>query len=717
MNREDTPPTRGALRQVLSLPGRVWAGIAILVVLTAAVYLPAIGGGELLDDDSLLTQNPIVKSPSGLYQFWCTDKPSDYWPLTNTTFWIEWRLWGEHLTGYHVTNLALHIVESLLIWFLLKKLAVPGAFWGALLFAVHPVNVESVAWISSRKNLVAMLFLLLSLWWYLNAEVRFSAERSGQAKGNDEKGAGIWARATAFSIEEFAGVWYWLSLAAFVLAMLGKGSVAVMPALLLCILWWKRPLEWSDARRMLPFFAVGVGLAGVNVWFQTHDTEKIIRNVDFVDRVLGAGGAVWFYLYKAIWPFDLAFIYPSWHIDARNWVWWIPLCGAALATAALFIAAKPWRTIRNPLCPFWFAWAFFCVALFPVLGLCDVGFMKYTLVADRYLHIALLAIVALAAAAIGTACARLPMNLRWAAIAPAVVVAVVFSFFSWRQSGLYIDRFTLFQAAKEENPDCWMIHHTLGMWELKRNRPQESIEYFVKALDLHPQEDIDRAQIHENYGIALFELGQTREGIKELESAFAAGRRMPWVIQKLRDAYREAREIDKLLDFDSQLTSLFPSNSMFHYNYGLTLAQAGRLPEAIEQYQRAIKLDPTNAEAFNNLGAAYYYRRDIPRAVRCYQQALQCKPDYAEAHYNLGGLFYLYRADAIQDAIAHLEAAVSLKPDYVNAHFMLAKCYQVTRQNEKAVAEGRRALEVARSKKQNRTAAEIQKWLESMKGE
>ena len=276
---------------------QTWWGIGAIVVLTAAVYLPAIRGGALLDDDLLLTQNPIIHSPSGLYQFWFTAKPSDYWPVTNSSFWIEWQLWGEHLTGYHLTNLALHVAESLLIWLLLRELGVPGAFWGALLFAVHPANVESVAWIASRKNLVAMLFLLLSLWCYLKAEIRFFRWGGSCTATLELPGMRGWqynchpnvarhpnlatlGRATAFSADEFAGAWYWLSFAAFVLAALGKGSAVVLPALLLCILWWRRPLESRDLRRMLPFFAAGVLLAVVNVIFQTHDTEKIVRNVD-----------------------------------------------------------------------------------------------------------------------------------------------------------------------------------------------------------------------------------------------------------------------------------------------------------------------------------------------------------------------------------------------------------------------------------------------------
>jgi protein O-mannosyl-transferase len=714
-NGDDAQPLPAMLRQIMPSCGSTWAGVALLVVTTAVVYLPAISGGELLDDDLLLTKSKIVKASDGLLQIWFTAKAPDYWPLTNSTFWIEWRLWGNDLTGYHITNLVLHILESLLIWGLLQKLGVPGAFWGATLFAVHPVNVESVAWIASRKNVVALLFFLLSVWWYLKAEEQSSAAGGSLTRKTLAKTASLWDRATDFSVDEFSGVWYWLSLAAFVLAMFGKGSVAVMPALLLCIVWWKRPLEWRDARRMLPFLAAGAALAWLNLWFQTHDTEKVIRNVDFAQRVLGAAGAIWFYLYKAVWPFNLALIYPEWKINAGSWLWWMPLCGLGLATAALFLAAKPWRAARNSVCPFWFAWLFFAAALFPVIGLCDVGFMKYALVADRYLHIALLAIVALAAAGIGTVRAKSARNTRWLVLVSAAAVVTVLAVVSWRQSALYIDRFTLFQAAKEKNPDCWMIHQTLGTWELNHNRPEESIPYFRKALELCPAESPDRGRIHAHYGRALFKLGRKQEGIEQWESALAAGCATPEITDALGKKYREARDIDKLMSYYSRLTELYPDNSAFHDNFGMTLAQVGRLPEAIKQYRRAIELDPQNAEALNNLGVACYCRGDISQAVDCYQRALLCKPDYAEAHYNLAGVFY--RTDAIPDAITHLEAAVRVRPDHGSAFFLLAKCYRLAHEDGKAVAAGEKALELARSTKQDRVAAEIEKWLKSSGGE
>ncbi len=222
---------------------RVLAGVALIVLAAFLAYFPALSGGFIWDDNTLLTDNQIIRASDGLWRFWFTAKVTDYWPMTNTTFWIEWRLWGMNSTGYHVTNLTLHIVEALLIWIILRKLSIPGAFLAAMIFAVHPVNVESVAWIAQRKNLMAMLFFLLSILFYLRqffSSCSDNAQRSRHTPCAD----------TAHGVSGLLiGRWYWLSLAAFVLAMLSKGSVAVLPVLLLGMVWWQRPLTSRDLVR------------------------------------------------------------------------------------------------------------------------------------------------------------------------------------------------------------------------------------------------------------------------------------------------------------------------------------------------------------------------------------------------------------------------------------------------------------------------------------
>jgi|SRR5579871_905896 len=347
---------------------RTLAVSIIFAVVATAVYWRAFHAGFVWDDDTILTENALIKAHDGLYWIWCSTLPLDYWPLTNSSFWIEWRLWGMDAAGYHVTNVALHTSSAIIFWALLRRLKVPGAFLAALLFLVHPVNVESVAWITQRKNTLSMVLFLLSMLWYLRFDERPSAR------------------------------WYGLSLGAFILAMLSKGSVAPLPFLLLLAIWWRHDrVTTDDVKRLVPFLAVAVALTLVNIWFQSHRGHEIVRHVSPVERVLGAAAVVWFYLYKALVPIHLVFVYPQWRISAADVRWWLPLAAAVGVTIGLWSQRRRgWG--RASL----FAWLFFGIALAPVAGLTDVYFMKYSLVADHYQYNAMLAVVALVAAGIAT---------------------------------------------------------------------------------------------------------------------------------------------------------------------------------------------------------------------------------------------------------------------------------------------------------------------------
>ncbi|MGA2062560.1 MAG: hypothetical protein ABSG67_18925, partial [Thermoguttaceae bacterium] len=326
-----------------SLPIKMPAGAAIIALAVFFAYIPSINGGFLLDDELYVTNTKVINATDGVYRIWCTTEPVDYWPMSNTTLWIEWRLWGMKSAGYHLTNLILHIVEALLIWIVLRKLSIPGAFLTAMIFALHPVNVQSVAWIAQRKNLMSMLFFLLSILWYLKF-VKLAPRPTFAPCPVVDKPSAIHHPLLSFSSfilhPSSFHFWYWLSLAAFILAMLSKGSAAVLPVILLGIICWLRPWNekasvigpHSTTRRKLThitlFFAVAVVLTGVNVWFQTHGMAVAYRAISFTDRLLGAGGVVWFYLYKALFPLNLVFVYPQWHIEAGNPLWWLPLAAA-----------------------------------------------------------------------------------------------------------------------------------------------------------------------------------------------------------------------------------------------------------------------------------------------------------------------------------------------------------------------------------------------------
>ena len=679
------------------------AGVAIIAVLVFVAYLPALNGGFILDDDVLLTKNPSIKAPDGLFQFWCTTEPYDYWPATNTALWIEWRLWAMNSTGYHVTNLILHVIESLLIWIIMRKLSIPGAFLAAVIFALHPVNVESAAWIAQRKNMMSLLFFLLSILWYLKVHITTASLGMAPARSH----GGPWERVMENAARSHGGPWervtgpwplapsprplfYWLSLAAFVLAMLSKGSAAILPILLLAIVWWLRPrgtvpifadhasmvpgksgqspsISRWDIVRTVPFFAVAAALTAVNLWFQSHGEEVIVRNADFTERVLGAGAVVWFYLYKAILPFDLAFIYPQWRIEAGNPLWWLPLVGALAVTAALWRYRKRWSR------PLLFAWGFFCVALAPVMGFTDVGFMKYSLVADHYQHIAIIGVIALAAASWSVWRRRAREGKYLAATVVALVVAGSLAFLTYRQSEIYRDNITLYTATLEKNPNCWMAHNNLGNILIQAGRPRDAIEHCQRALELN----FNYAKAHYNLGTALKAIGQYQQSVEHFEQAL-----------KLDPDYAEV-----------------------HYNYGNILIHGGQPLEAIEHYQHALRTKPNFTEAHNNLGVALADIRRFSEAIEHYNQALILDPGYAEAHNNLGSA--LDHAGRLPEAIEQYEQAIRLKPDYDTAYSNLVLAYAKTGRSADAIAAAQKAIELARSKGRTAAAEEIENWLKS----
>ncbi|MGA2799630.1 MAG: tetratricopeptide repeat protein, partial [Thermoguttaceae bacterium] len=632
-----------------ALPVKMSAGAAIIAVLVFLAYFPSINGGFLLDDDLLVTNTKVINAPDGMYRIWCTTEPVDYWPMSNTTLWIEWRLWGMKSTGYHLTNLILHIVEALLIWIILRNLSIPGAFLAAMIFALHPVNVQSAAWIAQRKNLTSMLFFLLSILWYVKffelARRPTFGRRPLEAKQNT-------AHCPPSTAHLF--LWYWWSLAAFILAMLGKGSVAVLPVILLGIVWWlspldkkasvieplstitgkkpssERPIPFFSLTRLapahlIPFFAVAVALTGVNVWFQIHGAEVAYRSVSFTDRLLGAGGVVWFYLYKALLPLNLVFIYPQWHIESGNPLWWLPLAAALAFTAVLWRYRKGWSR------PLLFAWGFFCVALAPVLGLKDVGFMEHSLVADHYEHIAIIGVIALASAGFSAWHRNVWKKTHWTTAVAFMTVAAL-TFLTWRQCGIYRDAIALYKSILDKNPASWMAQNNLGIALDKAGQAEEAIKYYREALRLKP----NYPEAHYNLGFTMVKLGHLPEAIEQYEQALA-----------LKSDYPRA-----------------------HNNMGIVLHKMGRLSEAIEQFQQALRLEPNNAEAHNNLGIKLFQTGRPEEAIEHYQLAVQLQSDYDKAYYNLGNA--LKAVGRYQEAIENYRQALRLKADYIEAHINLA---------------------------------------------
>jgi hypothetical protein len=426
-----------------------WAGAAVLALAAALVYLPAMRGGFIWDDDSLVTENPAVKTINGLFSIWFGNWQVDYIPLTMSSFWVEWHLWGPHAAGYHIVNVLLHAANAVLLWRVLKCLGVPGSWLAALLFAVHPVCAASVAWIAERKNTLSMFFYLLSLGWFL----RFDDAVHSPVKTRN------------------TGRLPWCSLAAFALALLAKSSVAVLPAVLLLFIWWRRGrVTREDLRRCIPFFVLAVVMALAAMGIQSRAVRGgvgVIHDSLWV-RLIGGSWAVWFYLGKIALPTGLTMIYPRWEIDPRAAISYLP---AVLYAGLLFVF---WRWRKSWGRPCLFAFGYFTVALAPALGVVDMAFFSSSRVADHFQYLAIPGILALIAS--------LARRKRLVASARAAGVVVgVLAFLTCQHNKALADSRALWEDNLEKNPNSWKVCMNLHDALLREGKTEEAVKYKEKA--------------------------------------------------------------------------------------------------------------------------------------------------------------------------------------------------------------------------------------------
>jgi tetratricopeptide (TPR) repeat protein len=655
---------------------REWWLAALLAIVAGIAYLPMLHNGFVWDDDTFLTKNPLIKAPDGLFRFWFSTQPSDYWPVTSSTLWVEWRLWGMHAVGYHATNLLLHITEGLMLWSILRRLRVPGAYLAALLFVVHPVNVESVAWIAQRKNLMAMLFYLLSIHCFLRT--RWSDPTPGRLL---DSVAGPAPRSRVAPPGDL--VMYGLSLLAFILALLSKGSVAPLPVVFLGIIAWRRQATSRDILKLAPFFLVAVVLIGVNVWFQTHGWTGVIRHANGLQRLLGAGAVVWFYLSKALLPVGLVFVYPQWVVSAGNPLWWLPLLAAIGLTALLWTRLRSLSPVtpsaaRNPPAAadqipryarndriakgeIWrgafFAWLYFGAMLLPVMGFTDVYFMRYSLVADHYQHLAIIGVLALAAAAWAQWAGEPRLKLALAAGAVAALAVL-----TWRQCGMYRDTATLYRVTLEKNPDCWMVYNNQGLLETAAGQPEKARQDFDRALQLNPH--FYEASV--SVGNSDLAQGRPQEALAHYAQALRDNPDYPEGYYSLGRALQSVGQTAEAIPAYERALRLRPDYPDAENNLGIALADSGRISDAVIHYQKAMQLDPAYPEAPYNLGNALHQGGREDEAIQEYEAALRLRPDYPDAERNLG--VALERAGRPAEAAAHFENAFRLHPDNFEAH-------------------------------------------------
>ena len=539
---------------------------ALLVCATLAAYIPALHGGPVWDDDAHLTATAL-QSLHGLWRIWFDlGATQQYYPLLHSAFWVEHRLWGDAVPGYHLTNVLQHAAAAWLVVLILRRLSIPGAWLAGFIFALHPVSVEAVAWISEQKSTLSAVFYLASALAYLHFD-----------------------RTRRRSL-------YFLALGLFVLALLSKTVTATLPAALLVVFWWQRGrIEWwRDVLPLLPWFVVGASAGLLTAWVERNliGAQGADFALTFTERCLLAGRVVWFDLLHAIWPVNLIFIYPRWTVSAA--VWWQYLFPAAVPA----LAAGLWRISRRrrgPLAGF----LFFVGTLFPVLGFFNVYPFVYSYVADHFQYLANLGIIVPLASGLALA-ARRNATVKMAEVALVVLLGVL----TWWQSGTFRDSTTLYQETLARNPDCWLAHNNLGhdLLEVPGQLPA-AIDHFEAALRLQP----NYPQAWNNLGIALMELpGRLPEAIGDFQTALRIQPKYPEAYNNLGIALSRVpgRLPDAIADFEAALR-LQPEYPEAHNNLGIALSRIpGGLPEAIRHFEAALRIRPGDVQTQRNLAAA-----------------------------------------------------------------------------------------------------------------
>jgi tetratricopeptide (TPR) repeat protein len=603
----------------------------LLSLVLLAVYFPALQGAMLWDDAGHVTR-PELQSVSGLLRIWFElGATQQYYPLLHSAFWLQHRLWGDATLGYHVVNVLAHAAAACLFAAVLRRLAVRGATLAACIFALHPVGVESVAWIAEQKNTLSTVFYLAAALAWL----RFEADR----------------RPTRYLV---ASAW-------FVAALLTKTVTATLPAALLVLAWWRRGrLSWSDdVRPLLPWLGVGVAAGLGTAWLETHQIGA--QGSDFalgpVERVLLAGRVVWFYVGKLLWPADLAFFYPRWTIDAgAAWQWLFPLA----VLVALALAAWWSRRDRGPLA----ALLLFGGTLFPVLGFVNVYPFVFSYVADHFQYLACLGLIALLAAGATHAATRCRLP-AWCGPTGAAGLLLLLAGLGWRQSGNYRDVFTLYRATLERSPDSWVAHLNLGAALDEAGQPTEALPHLQRALELKR----DHPETLNSLGNVLNRLGRPADARPLLERAVQLQPRFASAHNTLGVSRMAVGDADGGLAAFRRAVELDARFATARTNLGWALANRGRPAEALVHLEQARRLQPDHADAVLKTGLVLAMSGRMADALPHFRRAVDLQPDNPEAHLMLGTtLLELSRPD---EALRPFEAALALAPTHRGARLGL----------------------------------------------
>ncbi len=616
---------------------RNWLFPLFLLLATFVAYRPAWHAGFVWNDETCVTQNPDMLSFQGLERIWF-NAGKQYYPLTYSTFWLQYRLWGLNAAPYHLFNIFLQAVVATVLWFVLRRLRIPGAWLAAAIFALHPVNVESVAWITERKNTLSGVFYLCSIL----AALRFWLPEETAVPGSHPP--------ERFKDWKF----YWLAFGLFVLALFSKTTTIPLPAVVLLLVWWKRgKVLPRDVYPLLPFVVAGVGVGYVTHWAENRlaltggaDDGYSVLKISIFARLLIASRDIWFYLAKLVWPHPLIFIYPRWNV-APSFPGLLSLLAIAALAIVLWVKRNTWGR------PLFVTLAYFVGLLFLTLGFFNVFFFNYSFVTDHFQYLACMGPIAAAAAAITLVFDRFVRRTSSPAVEenpsgnmvkvaePALCRPEYFIFvlcllgllgaLTWMQCRVYTDNETLWWVTLARNPNAFLGYDNLGVIFMGRGQVDEAIDEYRKALAL-----FESPVVYHNLGNALLQKGMLDEALTNFQRAL-----------QIQPAYIKGNA-----------------------DLGNYYIRIGRPDTAIQYYQKSLRLKPDDASDYYGLGNAYMQERQLDLAIGYWQKAVDIQTNLPLAHNNLGNAFM--SKGQIRDAIQHWQAALAGNPELIGAQVSLA---------------------------------------------
>lgn len=633
----------------------------MLIAATLATHSPAMRAGYIWDDNTALHDNPMIAAANGLYRFWFTTEPADYWPLSATTLWLEWRIWGDNPTPYHVTNIVIHALAAVALWRVLLRLHMGSlaAFLGGLLFAVHPVTVASTAWIAERKNVLSMLLYLLAILAYLRFE------------------------------DEGRRRWYILALLAGAGALLAKTSVVALPVILLLLAWWRHHVvSQRTIIRTLPFFLMSLVLGLITIYFQHNNAISgvVVRAEPFFSRLAAVGWVVWFYLYKLLLPIDLAMVYPRWSIEGTNPAAYGPLILLLVCFFVLWKYRRSWG--RGPLV----ALSAFVIVLAPVLGLIAMAYARYSLVADHLHYPGMPGMMALIAAGLAAAWSRSSRsNQRLPVWGTALAIGLIYltlAVLTWRQCHVYKDSESLWTHTIKVNDRAWVAYYNRGVVYGQHNLRNRAIQDYTKAIEIKP----DYAEAHNNLGVIYGEMGEFDREILHCTQAASFKPRYADAFNNRGHAYCGQGAYDLAIEDYTKALEYKPNDAGIYYNRGVARSGKGDYEEAIRDFTVSIQLRPSFAGAFNNRGIAHAARGAHHLAIQDYNQALQLQPRDVDVYVNRS---ITYRSmNDIARAIEDCNRAIELKPAHAEAYNNRANAYGQMGDLQAALRDYAKAIEL-----------------------